>query len=84
MTDESTGSVSVTDQVKGVIDTIRPLLQADGGDIDLIDIEGNKVLVAFRGMCAQCKMSEFTMKDVVEARLKEFVSDDLCVEEVKD
>ena len=63
---------------------IRPTLQADGGDIDLLDVEGDKVLVAFRGMCAQCKMAEYTMKDVVEARLKEFVSDDLFVEEVKD
>ncbi|OQY06603.1 MAG: Fe-S cluster assembly protein NifU [Planctomycetales bacterium 4572_13] len=63
---------------------IRPTLQADGGDIELLDIEGNKVLVAFRGMCAQCKMAEYTMKDVVAARLKEFVSDDLFVEEVKD
>ncbi len=63
---------------------IRPALQADGGDIELLDVEGNKVLVAFRGMCAQCKMAEYTMKDVVEARLKEFVSDDLFVEEVKD
>jgi NifU-like protein len=63
---------------------IRPALRADGGDIDLIDVEGNKVIVAFRGMCAQCKMAEFTMKDVVEARLKEYVSDDLYVEELKD
>ncbi len=63
---------------------IRPALRADGGDIDLIDIEGNKVIVAFRGMCAQCKMAEYTMKDVVEARLKEFVSDELYVEELKD
>ena len=63
---------------------IRPALRADGGDIDLVDIEGNKVIVAFRGMCAQCKMAEYTMKDVVEARLKEFVSDDLYVEELKD
>lgn len=63
---------------------IRPALRADGGDIDLIDIEGNKVFVAFRGMCAQCKMAEFTMKDVVQARLREFVSDELIVEEVKD
>jgi len=63
---------------------IRPTLRADGGDIELLDVEGNKVLVAFRGMCAQCKMAEYTMKDVVEARLKEFVSDDLFVEEVKD
>ena len=63
---------------------IRPALRADGGDIDLIDIEGNKVIVAFRGMCARCKMAEYTMRDVVEARLKEFVSDDLYVEELKD
>lgn len=63
---------------------IRPALRADGGDIDLIDVEGNKVIVAFRGMCAKCKMAEVTMKDIVEARLKEFVSDDLFVEEQKD
>lgn len=63
---------------------IRPALRADGGDIELIDVDGNKVIVAFRGMCAQCKMAEVTMKDVVEARLKEFVSDDLFVEEAPD
>ena len=63
---------------------IRPALRADGGDIELIDIEGNNVLVAFRGMCAQCKMAEFTMKDVVQAKLREFVSDDIFVEEQKD
>ena len=63
---------------------IRPALRADGGDIELIDIEGNTVVVAFRGMCAQCKMAEFTMKDVVQARLREFVSDDIFVEELKD
>ena len=53
-------------------------------NIELIDVVGSKVVVAFRGMCAQCKMAEYTMKDVVEARLKEFVSDDLYVEELKD
>ena len=63
---------------------IRPALQADGGDVELLDVDGNTVLVAFRGMCAQCKMTEFTMRDVVQARLREFVSDELTVEEVKD
>ncbi len=63
---------------------IRPALRADGGDIELIDVEGNKVIVAFRGMCAQCHMAEVTMKDVVEAKLREFVSDELFVEEDKD
>ncbi len=60
---------------------IRPKLKADGGDIELIDIEGDKVIVAFRGMCAQCKMAEFTMRDVVEARLKKFVSDENAEED---
>ncbi len=63
---------------------IRPALRADGGDVELIDVEGDKVIVAFRGMCAQCKMAEFTMRDVVEARLKEYVSESLMVEELKD
>ena len=63
---------------------IRPALRADGGNIELIDVDGSKVIVAFRGMCAQCKMAEFTMRDIVEAKLREFVSDDLFVEESGD
>ncbi len=63
---------------------IRPALRAHGGDIELIDVEGNKVIVAFRGMCAQCVLTEFTMKDVVEARLREFVSQEITVEEEGD
>ena len=49
---------------------IRPALRAHGGNIELIDVEGNKVVVAFRGMCAQCRLAELTMKDVVEAKLR--------------
>jgi NifU-like protein len=64
---------------KTINEQIRPLLKAHGGDIDLIDVDGNKVIVAFRGMCAQCPTAEFTMKDVVEGRLHEFVSNDLVV-----
>jgi len=67
-----------------VNEQIRPALRAHGGNIELIDVEGNKVIVGFRGMCAQCRLAEFTMKDVVEARLREFVSDELYVEEDAD
>ncbi|OHB76761.1 MAG: Fe-S cluster assembly protein NifU [Planctomycetes bacterium RBG_16_55_9] len=63
---------------------IRPALRAHGGNIELIDIEGDKVIVGFRGMCAQCKLAEFTMKDVVEAKLREYVSEALFVEEDTD
>ena len=60
---------------------IRPALRAHGGNVELIDVAGDKVVIAFRGMCAQCKVSDFTMKDVVEAKLREFVSESLYVEE---
>ncbi|MFC1738542.1 NifU family protein, partial [Planctomycetota bacterium] len=69
---------------KTINEQIRPALRAHGGNIELIDVDGNKVIVGFRGMCAQCRLTEFTMKDVVEAKLKEFVSDDLFVEEDKE
>ena len=67
-----------------VNEQIRPALRAHGGNIELIDVEGDKVIVAFRGMCSQCMLAEYTMKDLVEAKLKEFVSDTLFVEEDKD
>jgi NifU-like protein len=63
---------------------IRPLLKNDGGDIELIDVEGSRVKVALRGMCAGCQVSRFTLKDVVEVKLREFVSSDLTVEEAKE
>jgi NifU-like protein len=62
---------------------IRPALRADGGDIDLIDIEGNKVLVALRGSCSSCRAAEVTLKQYVETKFKEFVSPEISVEEVR-
>jgi len=61
---------------------IRPSLKLDGGDIELIDVEGNRVLVATRGMCATCKAADITLKHFVEKKLRDLVSPDLVVEEV--
>jgi NifU-like protein len=61
---------------------IRPSLKHDGGDIELIDVVGNRVLVATRGACAVCKASEQTLKNFVEAKLRELVWPELVVEEV--
>lgn len=60
---------------------IRPSLKHDGGDIEIIDIIGNRVIVALRGACATCKASNITLKDFVEHRLREQVSPDITVEE---
>ncbi|MDQ7780086.1 MAG: Fe-S cluster assembly protein NifU [Planctomycetota bacterium] len=62
---------------------IRPLLKADGGDIELVDVEGNNVLVTLRGACSGCRAAEFTLASLVEGKLKEFVADDLKVVEIK-
>ncbi len=62
---------------------IRPMLKHDGGDIELVDVEGRRVIVALRGMCAGCQVAQFTLKDVVEAKLREFVEPDLIVEEAR-
>jgi ribosomal protein S2 len=62
---------------------IRPALKADGGDIDLIDMDGNRVFVALRGMCSACPSSGFTLEKYVEGKLRELVSEDIVVVEVK-
>ena len=61
---------------------IKPALLQDGGDIQLVDVDGNRVVVKLKGRCASCAMSEITLKDYVESKLKELVSKDLVVEEV--
>jgi NifU-like protein len=58
---------------------IRPGLQADNGDVELIDIEGSKVVLALRGMCTGCMMSDITIKGI-QAKLREMVSEDIEVE----
>ncbi len=60
---------------------IRPTLRQDGGDIELVDVEGHRVVVNLRGTCASCSKSQVTLKSYVEAKLRELVTDDLTVEE---
>ncbi len=71
-------------RVQDVIDKeIKPALERDGGSIELIDLEGNKVHVRLKGICAACPNAGLTLKTLVEGKLREFVSADLEVEEVK-
>ena len=60
---------------------IRPGLRQDGGDIELIDVDGDTVLVSLRGACSSCAKSEMTLKDYVEKKLRELVLETLTVEE---
>ncbi len=60
---------------------IRPALRKDGGDIELIDVDGDTVIVSLRGSCASCMKSQTTLKEYVEKKLREQVLDTLTVEE---
>ncbi len=61
---------------------IRPKLQADGGDIELVDVDGRRVSVSLHGRCSQCRSSEVTIRNLVEKMLREHVEPDIVVEEV--
>jgi len=62
---------------------INPMLQKDAGKLELIDVDGNRVLVRLGGTCAACTKSHVTLKHYVEAKLKELVTPELVVEEVQ-
>ncbi|MDP6379739.1 MAG: Fe-S cluster assembly protein NifU [Phycisphaerae bacterium] len=87
---ETTGASRMTNiqrirMIEDVIDRqIRPMLRLDAGDIELIDVDRNKVFVAMRGACAGCPVSGVTLQQVVQEKLRELVAPDIEVEEVKD
>ncbi|HUX01638.1 MAG: NifU family protein [Phycisphaerae bacterium] len=70
------------EKVSAVLDEIRPLLQADGGDIQLVSVEDGVVKVRLRGACAGCPGAQMTLKMAVERRLKAAVPEVHRVESV--
>jgi Fe-S cluster biogenesis protein NfuA len=71
------------EEIKKVLDQIRPSLQADGGDAELVDIDDQGVVkLRLTGACAGCPMSQMTLKQGIERILKEKVSSTIKVESV--
>jgi len=70
------------EQVKEVLEKIRPQLQADGGDVELVDVVDGIVKVRLRGACAGCPMSQMTLKNGIEAVIKEEIPEVISVENV--
>ncbi len=59
------------EKIKKVLnEEIAPKLQVDGGDVELVDVEENKVKVKLQGACAGCPMSQITVASTVEQHLK--------------
>lgn len=62
------------EKVESTLAKIRPMLQADGGDVELLDVdEGGVVKLALKGACQGCPMSEMTLRHGIERVLKEQV-----------
>ena len=70
------------EQVKSVLEKIRPSLQADGGDVEFVAIDGGVVQVRLKGACAGCPMSQMTLKNGIEKFLKREVPGVIAVEGV--
>jgi Fe-S cluster biogenesis protein NfuA len=63
------------DEVIKALSEIRPLLKADGGDVELIDVKDGVVKVRLKGACGGCPMASLTLKNGIEKILKEQVPD---------
>ena len=70
------------EKVEAALSKIRPALQRDGGDIELVDVVNGVVKVRLRGACAGCPMSQMTMANYVEQMIKKEVSEVKKVEAV--
>ena len=68
------------EEVQSALNDIRPSLQADGGDVELVDVEDGIVKVRLTGACGGCPMSQMTLKNGIERILKQEVPEVVSVE----
>ena len=68
--------MSLTLKIESVLDTIRPYLQADGGDVEVVEVlSNNDVILRLTGACSSCSMSEMTMTAGIEESLRKSIPD---------
>jgi Fe-S cluster biogenesis protein NfuA len=70
------------EKIEKALNDIRPALQADGGDVELVEVENNVVKVRLKGACSGCPMSQMTIKQGIERYLKKAVPEIAGVEPV--
>lgn len=68
------------EKVQNSINKIRPMLKADGGDVELVDVKDGVVKVRLKGACAGCPMSQMTLKNGIERFLKQEIPEITSVE----
>ena len=72
------------EKVQTVLEKIRPMLQADGGDVELVDVKNGVVTVRLQGACAGCPMSQMTLRNGIEKMLKENIPEIQAVESAEE
>ncbi len=76
-------AVSIREHVEEILDLIRPAVQSDGGDVELVDVsEDGIVRVRFLGDCVGCPSSMMTLKSGIERNLKQYVPEVKAVQSV--
>ncbi|MCL1887611.1 MAG: NifU family protein [Kiritimatiellaeota bacterium] len=71
------------DLIQAKLDELRGLLQADGGDLELVRIEGKNVFLRLTGACGHCPHAAATLRNYVEHNLRESIDPEITVERVK-
>lgn len=72
----------LNDKIRAKLETLRGMLQADGGDLELVDIDGKVVNLRLRGACGCCPHAMMTLKGGIERVLREEVDPEITVERV--
>ncbi len=70
------------EKVAAVLEKVRPMLQADGGDVELVAVADGVVQVRLKGACSGCPMSQMTLKNGIERLLKKEIPQIVSVESV--
>jgi Fe-S cluster biogenesis protein NfuA len=70
------------ENVETVLDEMRPYLMADGGNVELVEIDGPVVKLRLQGACGSCPSSTMTLRMGIERRLKEFIPEIADVEQI--
>lgn len=68
------------EQIRARLEELRGFLQADGGDMEIISIEGKVVTLKLRGACGSCPHAQMTLKDGIERILREEIDPEITVE----
>ena len=70
------------DKIKAKLDELRPMLQADGGDMELVAIEGKNVKLMLKGACGGCPHATITIRDGIQRILREEIDAEITVERI--